>query len=186
MVDRIIEAINGLLEEKERVIIAIDGRCASGKTTLAYALKSALGCNVLHMDDFFLRPEQRTKGRLETPGENIDHERFLSEVLKPLKKGEEFYYRPFNCSTLVLDEPVFVPKNKITVIEGSYSCNKALWDYYDLRLFLTVSPEEQMKRIVLRDGKEYSKVFESKWIPLEESYFKAYDIAARCDFILQL
>lgn len=186
MTKRIIEAINGLLEEKERVIIAIDGRCASGKTTLANALKSEIDCNVLHMDDFFLRPEQRTQERLGTPGENVDHERFLSEVLTPLKKGEEFWYRPFNCRTMSLDEPVFVPKKAVSVVEGSYCCNKALWDFYDLRVFLTVSPDEQMNRIVERDGLEYSKVFESKWIPLEESYFKAFDIEKRCDFIVNM
>ena len=45
-----------LLCEKESVIVAIDGRCASGKTTLASLLGSTVDCNIVHADSFFLLP----------------------------------------------------------------------------------------------------------------------------------
>ena len=44
-------------------IIAIDGRCAAGKTTLAARLAKELGGDVIHMDDFFLPLELRTEER---------------------------------------------------------------------------------------------------------------------------
>ena len=47
--------IETLLAEQEHVFVAIDGPCASGKTTLARNLNERFGGNVLHMDDFFLR-----------------------------------------------------------------------------------------------------------------------------------
>ena len=53
------------------LVIAIDGRCAAGKTTLAAALQRETGCTVLHLDHFFLRPEQRTPQRLAQPGDLI-------------------------------------------------------------------------------------------------------------------
>ena len=68
--------IDELLEQKNMVIVAIDGPCTSGKTTLAAKLAEIYDCNVFHMDNFFLRPEQRTAQRLSAPGENVDHERF--------------------------------------------------------------------------------------------------------------
>ena len=37
------------------MFVAIDGPCASGKTTLSRNLNERFGGNVLHMDDFFLR-----------------------------------------------------------------------------------------------------------------------------------
>ena len=37
--DRLVQAICDLLTRQERVIVAIDGRCGSGKTTLAARLK---------------------------------------------------------------------------------------------------------------------------------------------------
>lgn len=163
------------------LLVAIDGRCASGKTTLAAQLQKTCGCGVVHMDDFFLRPEQRTQERLDTPGENVDHERFLSEVLLPLSRGKAVQYRPFDCSTQTLSESIQVEPSHLVVVEGSYSCHPALWPYYDLRVFLTVSPEEQMRRIVAREGAEYAEVFRTKWIPLEERYFDAYPLADKCD-----
>ena len=51
--------IDRLLDTQPRVIIAIDGRCGAGKSTLAARLAELCGGNVFHMDDFFLRPEQR-------------------------------------------------------------------------------------------------------------------------------
>ena len=55
--------IDELMSQKERVIVAIDGNCTAGKTTLAGKLAERYDCNVIHMDDFFLRPEQRTPER---------------------------------------------------------------------------------------------------------------------------
>lgn len=176
--------VNKLLESKERIIVAIDGRCASGKTTLAQNIAKLCDCNVFHMDDFFLRPEQRTEERLSQAGENIDHERFLTEVLCPLRNGESFEYRPFSCKSGKLGPPISAVPKRINIVEGSYSLNKNLTDYYDLKLFLSVDPKEQMRRILEREGKEKAEAFSQKWIPLEEKYFKAYDLMNNCDNVL--
>lgn len=181
--EQAVAAIDALLRQKSTVTMAIDGCCGSGKTTLAAKLQAHYDCTIIPMDHFFLRPEQRTPERLATPGENVDHERFLEEVLLPLRKGERFSYRPFDCSRMELAAPVTVTPGALTVIEGSYSCHPELWEHYDLRLFLTVDPAEQMRRITLRNG-AYAKVFQERWIPLEESYFSAFDLENRCDLLL--
>ena len=72
---------------KNFVMVAIDGKCTSGKTTLASKLAEIYDCNVFHMDDFFLRPEQRTSERFAEIGGNVDYERFQEEVLFPLRSG---------------------------------------------------------------------------------------------------
>ena len=82
--------IDELLTQKDMVIVAIDGKCTSGKTTLASKLAQIYDCNVFHMDDFFLRPEQRTPERFAEVGGNVDYERFQEEVLLPLKTGKAF------------------------------------------------------------------------------------------------
>ncbi len=166
------------------LLIAIDGRCASGKTRLAAQIQNICGCSVVHMDDFFLRPEQRTKERYETPGENVDHERFLEEILLPLSRGESVRYRPFHCSTQQLGQPIVLLPTSIVIVEGSYSCHPSLRPYYDLRAFLTIDPKPQMERITAREGEEYAQVFRNKWIPLEELYFAALQPEKTCDLIL--
>lgn len=166
-------------------LAAIDGRCAAGKTTLAEWLQKETGCPVIHMDHFFLRREQRSRQRLLEPGGNVDYERFLSEVMIPLSRGQEFSYRPFDCKTMELSAPVAVKPGGLFVIEGSYCCHPVLWDFYDLRVFLHVEPEEQLRRIRQRNGEEALSLFRERWIPMEETYFSAFRIRERCDLVFQ-
>ncbi len=178
--------ISALKKPDRPTIVAIDGRCASGKTTLAARLEEILGCTVVHLDDYFLRPEQRTPERLAAAGGNIDYERFLAEALLPLRSGiKELSLRRFDCHLMELIPPERLRPAPIVVAEGSYSCHPALWDSYDLRVFLTVSPKEQLRRIALRGGESALAAFRERWIPLEEAYFKAFDIAARCDAVFE-
>lgn len=176
----IIEETERLLSEKENILIAIDGRCGSGKTTLAVQLQKKLQCEVIPMDDFFLRPEQRTEERLATPGGNVDYERFLKEVMVPLSAGRDFSYRPYDCRTQTLKGDKKICRNRITIIEGAYSCHPKLWEYYDLHIFLDVDKITQMDRIRKRNGNLEAVLFVEKWIPLEEKYFMAYGIQERC------
>ena len=185
MVSAVLQAVQALPQDRQPLIVALDGRCASGKTTLAALLQQQTGCSVVHMDHFFLRPEQRTRGRLEQPGGNVDYERFLAEVLEPLRAGKDCSYRPYDCKQQKLAEPVAVRQRKLIVVEGSYSCHPELWDFYDLHIFLTVSPEEQRLRIRRRNGEKGLEIFQNKWIPLEERYFEAFRIEQRCAFSFQ-
>lgn len=62
-IKQIIEEIESI--KQDYIVIAIDGRCASGKTTLAEKLAQYFHANVFHMDDYFLRKEQRKKDYLK-------------------------------------------------------------------------------------------------------------------------
>lgn len=182
MIRTVTEKINKIAAGGRLVTVAIDGRCASGKTTLADALAERLGCAVFRTDDFFLRPVQRTPERLATPGGNMDRERLLDEVILPLERGKKtVVHSAYDCKTGTMTPSVETEIGNVVIIEGSYSCHPDLWDHYDLRVFLTVSPEEQMRRITEREGEAAAEVFRQKWIPLEEDYFKAYRVAERCD-----
>lgn len=176
------DKIKELLKEKSRILVAIDGRSAAGKTTLAEQLEEELDCTVIHMDDFFLRPEQRTAQRLEEPGGNVDYERFLEEVLLPLRAGKAFSYAPFDCHTQGFKSSVQVEPERVTVVEGSYSCHPALRDYYDLRIFLSLDPEDQARRILLRNP-DRAGMFLERWIPLEEKYFTLCNTRECCQLL---
>ena len=177
----LLRRIRALAAAQPRVLVAIDGRCAAGKTTLAASLQAQLACNVFHMDDFFLRPEQRTPERLRQPGGNVDFERFLTEVLRPLRDGAPVTYRPYDCRTQQLCAPVHAEARPVNLIEGSYSCHPALWDLYDLHVFLSVGPEEQHRRIAARNGEKMLPMFTNVWIPMEETYFAQFRVAERAD-----
>lgn len=175
--------IDALLDKQERVLVAIDGNCGAGKTTLGSALAAHYGCDLFHMDDFFLRPEQRTPARYAEAGGNVDYERFREEVLLPLKAGQPFSCRPFDCKSLTLSEPVRVTPGRLSIIEGSYSLHPYFGDPYDLKIFLSADPELQRQRILARPAFLHRRFFE-EWIPMENRYFEAFQIRRKCDLQL--
>ena len=70
--DKIInEKISQWLEgqNKDFLVIAIDGPSAGGKTTIAEDIKKNFDCNVFHMDDFFLPLTAKPPKDLPLPAE---------------------------------------------------------------------------------------------------------------------
>lgn len=177
------EKIDDLLSKGD-VRLAIDGGSASGKTTLGKLLDELHCCTLFHTDDFFLRSEQRTAERLAEPGGNVDRERFLEEVLIPLSRNDAVNYRRFDCSSFTLSSPTVVIPKQLTVIEGAYSMHPYFERYYNLSVFLDISPELQRERILKRNSPQSAQNFFEKWIPLENRYFESMNIKDRCDLII--
>lgn len=182
-VQAVIERIERVYTERERVFVAIDGPCTSGKTTLATVLQRRFGGNVLHMDDFFLRPEQRTPERFAEPGGNVDRERFEDEVLTPLAAGKIAQYRPWDCHTGDFAASHNVEPARLTIVEGSYSMHPALRGYYDLMICLTIDSGEQLRRLEARNPRMLQR-FIDEWIPLENRYFASTETRTAADMIV--
>ncbi len=186
LINTLLDRISRLNTGRTSIILAIDGRCAAGKTTFASELQKKTGCCVIHMDDFFLRPQQRTPQRLAQAGGNIDYERVLSEALIPLRKNETACYRPYDCHTQSFKQPIIVLPQPLIVFEGSYSCHPKLFSLYDYHIFITLNPDEQLRRIEKRNGPQALSVFKDKWIPLEEKYFAQCRIEENCQWSFKL
>ena len=116
-----VDEINEIVKQEDNtdrpILVAIDGRCGSGKTTLGEYLKGQLDCNLFHMDDFFLRMEQRTPDRMKETGGNVDYERFYETVLIPVQKKESVCYQPFSCKEWRLLDAYEIPYKRINIIE---------------------------------------------------------------------
>lgn len=172
--DQITKEIDRLLPAPlpDPILIAIDGPCASGKTTLADLLSKRYDCNVFHMDDFFLQPHQRTEARLSEIGGNVDYERFQKEVLQPLAQGIGFSYRVYDCGSRTMSRTVTVEPKRLNIIEGSYSRHPYFGSCYHLKYCLSVDPVVQKERILKRNGADMWERFEREWIPMENAYLK--------------
>lgn len=158
-------------------VIAIDGMSGSGKSTFAALLQEIFpDSNLFHMDDYFLRPEQRTEERLSEVGGNVDYERFYDEIVSNLDNCDGFSYRKYDCCTQALGDFEYLPWKPLVIIEGSYSHHPYFKDAYDLRVFLEVTPDEQRERILKRNGEFMLGRFISEWIPKENAYFEKFDI----------
>lgn len=183
---KLFEVIDSKLQKSRPLILAVDGRCGSGKSWIARLLSGIYPSSVIHMDHFFLRPVQRTEERLKEAGGNIDYERFLGEVVKPLKSGKDtFDYRRYDCVSGEFSEQVRVRRKDLVIVEGTYSCHPRFCGCYDMKVFLDISPEEQKERILKRNGAYMLSRFVNEWIPKEEIYFDTFEIRQACDLIFK-
>ncbi len=180
--NHIISTIVEMSMISQNIVIAIDGMCASGKTTISKILEKEFGCRVIHMDDFFLPPHLRTKERLLEVGGNVDYDRFILDVINNLHQG--ITYSPFNCKTLSFDKEINLPLTNITLIEGSYALHPKFGKYYDLAIFIEVSSVNQIDRIINRNGIDELPNFQNKWIKFENQYFNTFKIKDNANFII--
>lgn len=169
--------IDALLAQKPSVLVAIDGRCGSGKSSLAALIASVYGAMVLHMDDFFQTEAQKAAGE-EPAVANIDGAR-LRSALAPLKEGIPFEIRPYDCLTGEFLPPRRLSPARVRVVEGSYCLHPSIALDYDLKVFMTVDAETQRARIAVRNSTLYDR-FVAEWIPNEEAYFRAFRVAESC------
>lgn len=163
------------LPDRPRFLLAIDGPCGSGKTTLAQLLCHLLDAPCIHMDDFHIPHALKTPERLAQPGGNSDRERLLKEVLKPWTAGSPVTYQAYDCSADALTAPRKIPASRLLILEGSYAHHPALAAYVDLSVFIQVNPQEQLQRIAHRCP-EKLPAFQQRWIPLENAYFTAFHL----------
>jgi uridine kinase len=183
--DQVIRLVRSILDQQDQVILGIDGRCGSGKTTFAKDLLAHFDGVVIHMDDFFLPKDMRTLARMEEPGGNVHYERVLEEVISPILKNAPISYRKFRCDLACFEtKPIELPTARLIIIEGAYAFHPLLQPYYDLKVFMTHSPEKQKQRIVKRNGELGWSRFETMWIPLEEKHIGENKVLEFCDVIL--
>ncbi len=179
----VLAAARTLLETPRPALLAIDGRCGSGKSPLAAWLADQLPCNLVHMDDFYLPPADRRPDWAQHPGANMDFARLREEVLLPLLAGQPADYRAYVCRDGALQPPVTLPPRGLTILEGSYALHPALQVPLACRVFVTCSPDCQRQRLQLREGAHFA-AFEERWIPLEEGYLATCRPEKTCDFVL--
>lgn len=179
----IVKYIELFLKDHDKIVIAIDGMCGSGKTTLAQEINSFFNGNIIHMDDYFLPLEKRTEERLSTPGGNVNYEKVYEDIVLNLDK--DLIYEPFVCKTKSFKEKSIIKFNKVTIIEGSYALHPYFKKYYDLAIVLKISDTKQIERLSKREGLKLDD-FINKWIPLENKYFEYYDIFSKADFLIDI
>ncbi len=172
------------LELNSKDVIAIDGPCGSGKTTLANQIKERFDVDIIHMDDFFLPMDLRTPDRLKECGGNVHYERFFHEVISGIRSNTSFSYGQFSCKTMKIENMLHISNIKPIIIEGSYSLRPDFASIYTKRIYLTIDSNLQLQRLLNRVGPERLNDFENLWIPKEQAYFQHYNIKACADIIL--
>lgn len=161
-------------DESKVNFFAIEGKAGSGKSTLASLLEKDNDVTIIHIDDFFDDANSQI---------GVNSLRIVKEVINPAVIGKPLKYRKFNCTTKTFSEVKIDCLNPFIIIEGAYSANPVLEEYYKGIIYLNVNEETQHNRLIRRSKHLYPK-FVNEWLPRENKYFLNYNIFRKSDIIV--
>ncbi|MCG7286840.1 uridine kinase [Cellulomonas sp. ACRRI] len=151
------------LPADRRVLLAVDGIGASGKTTFASHLAARVTGRpvlLLHADDFFHpAPVRHARGRLSPEGfwlDAYDHVALAGGALEPLSRPGAATYRDHvydrRTGEAVRPDVQTAPRDALVVVEGTFLHRDELAGYWDRSVYLHVPFAEGARRMAARDG----------------------------------
>jgi uridine kinase len=169
------------------LVVAIDGRSGTGKSTLAAVLADRLGATVIEGDDFYAGgtgtigdpPASRAARCIDWQAQR--------RVLSALRAGQTASYHAFDWETFdgsLLPEATQVAPAPILILEGAYSARPELRDLLDLTLLVTVPDSLRQARLIQREGE--IGPWERQWHQAEDWYFAEAAPAWAFDLVLDL
>jgi uridine kinase len=183
--------------------VAIDGRPAAGKTTLADELAAVLheqGRFVIRASvEGFLRPraQRYQRGELSAEGnyyDGFDYDALQQALLDPLgPEGDRGFRRAVYDSQTdkALSGPVTTaPADAVLLFDGVFLMRAELIDRWDLTIFVSTDFEETVARARTRDSALYGTAveverrFRGRYGPSQELYFNTVRPTDHADVVV--
>jgi uridine kinase len=184
----VVEEIRRRLEGRDRpLVVAVDGRAGTGKSTLAAELRAFVDITLIEGDDFYAGGTA-TEWDVMTPAEKaahcIDWRRLRAEALEPLLEGRTATWQPWDWAAdrNANGEPVQRNPAPVIVIEGVYSARPELSDLIDLTVLVDVPSAERHKQLVGREGG--LDEWHLRWAEAERYYFTEVQPASTFDLVV--
>ena len=117
-------------------------------------------------------------------GKKLNIPNIEESILKKLPLKADFSYDIYSCKTGISTPSEKIGYKKLNILEGCYSMHPELAKYIDKAIFVDVSREKQLERILKRSNEFMLNRFKTEWIPLEDLHFKENRCRERADFIL--
>ena len=165
VLDELASRIAGIASARP-VRVAVDGRTASGKTTLADELAGAVGNTgrevIRTSIDGFHRPkvERYARGRHSAEGYYYDARDLpaISELLlSPLGPGGDLRYRTasfdLDSDRPIEQEPQVASTDAVLIVDGTFLQRPELRDGWDVTIFVETSEQISEQRGIDRDAK---------------------------------
>ena len=167
VVDRVGELIDA--QDQARVLVAVDGSDAAGKTTFADRLTKAVRAPTVRVSvDSFLRPRhlRYQRGELSPEGyylDSFDDDALLERCLRPFHAGAceiTVAAQVQQDHTVAYKEQVVVPERAVLVVDGVFLQREQLRELWTVAIYLQVSPAECLERARRRDRPVFGSVAE--------------------------
>ena len=156
------------------VIIAIDGRSGTGKTTLAIELAARLRehhkVSLFHLEDIY-------------PGWNglaAGIERYVSTVLSPLRRGEPAEWVSWDWDRHYDGETRIIRPAEIVLVEGVGAAAEAARPLLDAVIWAESPDSDRRARALARDGETFEPYWD-QWAAQEQEWLSADNVPAHAD-----
>lgn len=174
--DTVVRAARSLAStiDGRTVVIAIDGRSSTGKTSLADAVAAQLEAPVVHMDDLY-------------PGWDglaAAVPVLTDEVLIPLRAGEPGLVRAWDWAAGEHGEAFEVPAGAFVVVEGCASSVGPAGQLSDLRVWLEADDQQRRTRGLARDQGVFDDHWDD-WAAQETELFAADETRDHADLVFE-
>ena len=177
-IEKTISRVDELVKHSNRpVLVALDGKSGTGKSTIANQIAKRFGGVEITADDFWTggsNEEWDEKTPKEKADLAIDWKRIRSEVLEPLLAGKPAAWYPFDWKTgRGLSEQAHHSESKpLIVLDGAYSTRPELQDIIDFSVLVEVPDDANRRaRLIGRENEEYMKDWHGRWDVAEDYYF---------------
>jgi len=190
-IDSIVSAIEQKLEGHEGpLLVAIDGRSGTGKSTLAKEVAERVNGVVILGDDFY------SGGSFEdwdkrSPKEKadlcIDWKRIRTEALEPLLSGKSASWHPFNWQTGKGLAEHFIKAQAacVIILDVVYSNRPELSDIVDLSVLVQLSDTVRRKRLKRRERGSFMVKWHQVWDEAEDYYFSQIRPPSTFDLVVE-
>jgi cytidylate kinase len=155
---------------ERRLVVLVDGRSGTGKTTLADALAPVLAAELVHLDDVY-------------PGWDglaAASSAVVSDVL-----GGPSGYRRWDWAVSAPSTWVSLDPDAPIVVEGCGALSRASAPLAVLRVWLEADDDVRWDRAIGRDGEVFAREW-SRWAAQEDGFILAEDPASLADVTLRL
>lgn len=178
--------ITAILDRRDRMIVAVDGPSASGKSTFASAMADAAGpATVLHLDDFYRPMPVAARAEL-TPAEGaqqlFDVDRLSTQALAPLRAGRSARFQVYDWATNRLGEWREAPAARLVIVEGVHAADKRCRTFLDVIVFVKTPPQVRWERMLARGQNSAEQI--RRWLAAEDRYFTEHGVLEAADWVI--
>lgn len=168
------------------VVVAIDGRSGTGKSTLAGSLATSLDAAMIKGDDFYAGGIGLHDLSDEALAALCIDWRRQRGVLSALKSGRQACYHPFDWQAFdgsLKPQALIIEPRSILLLEGVYSARPELRDLIDVAILLTLPETVRVERVLRREGSVTA--WEKQWWRAEGWYFEHQAPPETFDMVLK-
>ena len=170
LVDELVEAASAAgTGPVGRLVVLVDGRSGTGKTTLGRALGARLGATVVHLDDVY-------------PG--WDGLRAASDAVVDQVLGAPSGYRRWDWAASRPAEWVAVDPVGPIIVEGCGALSRRSAPLASMRVWLEADDAVRHERAIGRDGEVFAREWD-RWAAQEAAFIAAEDPASLADVVVR-